>query len=155
MAIGGRGKFCEICGTRPAIGRHAVEGALLSVCEKCGKFGAPIREVFLKGVRPKRADESDLPEVVPDFGRVIRVAREKAHFTQKELAAKVTERESVLVKIEQGVLIPSGAAAVKLERVLGIRLFSASGETTPAKTVGKKPVQKEEGMTLGDVIKLK
>ncbi len=158
----GNVKLCEICGANPAVGKFAVEGVFLSVCAKCGRFGSQVRDVYIR--RPSSAPrlmgaEEGGREIVPDFGRIVRTAREKAGLTQKELAAKATERESVITKIEQGVLIPSASAATKLEKVLGVRLFSSVGPDDPK---GKKssarrpgPSSGDMGMTLGDVIKIR
>ncbi|MFH0961069.1 MAG: multiprotein-bridging factor 1 family protein [archaeon] len=147
--------LCEICGSRPARGRHSVEGAILSVCEQCGKFGAPVRDVFLKrqrGAAPAVGDGE--PEVAPNYAEIIRKGRERAGLTQKELAAKSLERESVVAKIEQGEFIPSIPTAKKLEKVLGVRLIGGSnGEETKVSSPEKSErMAAPAGMTFGDLI---
>jgi putative transcription factor len=148
--------LCEICGARPARGRHNVEGAILSVCENCGRFGNPVREIILRKKIVGRRVEDEGPEVLPNYGEIIRKGREKLGLTQKELAARATERESVMVKIEQGEFIPSIPTAHKLEKVLGVRLIgSAEGPAEKKKTAQERPVSSGEGFTLGDLIKRK
>lgn len=152
--------LCEICGARPARGRHSVEGAIMNVCETCGRFGSPVKDVFLKRpgkTRPASVDSGE-PEIVPDYADKIRKGREKAGITQKELAARALERESVVAKIEQGEFIPSMPAAKKIEKVLGISLIS--GPSEPGKHSSGESGRKERfsgpsGMTFGDFIKIK
>jgi putative transcription factor len=150
------GGLCEICGERPAVGRHAVEGTLLNVCAKCGRFGPQIREVFIPQKRPAPLAGPDEGEndFVPDFGRVVRSGRQRSGMTQKELAAKVNEKESSLANIERGDLLPSKQTADRLEKALGIRLFRAADAGKEKKELAK-PKPSGAGLTLGDVVKLK
>lgn len=148
--------LCEICGSRPARGKHAVEGAILSVCEKCGKFGNEVRDVFVKkgGFRGggRASPEDTEPQVALDYAKKIRAGREKQKLTHKELADKSNERESVIAKIEQGDFVPTIPTAKKLEKILGISLIE-TGEREAGKQVqGPKA---SAGMTFGDMIKMK
>ncbi len=147
--------LCEICGSRPARGKHAVEGAILSVCEKCGKFGSEVRNVFVKKGSFRRADPSEddtEPQIAPDYAKKIRAGRERMKLTQKELADKSNERESVIAKLEQGEFVPTIPTAKKLEKILGISLIETGEGETGKRVQGPKA---SAGMTFGDMIKMK
>ena len=70
-----------------------------------------------------REKEFDLGlEIVPDFGKRIRKAREAKGLTAKELAMKIFEKESLLHRIENQAIKPSDLMIEKLEKQLGIQL---------------------------------
>jgi len=139
---------CEMCGETirgsPKLVR--VEGAELSVCSKCEKFGTEVQQVrrtdlraSLKGsaarpapaggaaqVRYKR-DMFDFMEgeIVDDYAVRIRNARMEKGLSQKDLAMQMKEKEHLIRKIENSELIPEDDVRKKLEKALGIRLIDA------------------------------
>jgi putative transcription factor len=93
-------------------------------------------------------DDMDLIE---DYAKTIRTARQKRNLSQEELAQKIGERISTLQSIESGRLKPTGKTIRGLERELEISLLEAVG-TAPIK-VGKGG--SGAGPTLGDRVIVK
>ena len=139
----------------------------MSVCPSCAKFGVEVaghatevtgRSRVLQGLeeRQARAKPRDIfqqmdTELVEDFGKRIREARQRKGLTQEELAKKLAERQSVLSKVEAGQQRPNDQLAKRLERELGIQLFEkveAAGPERPGPKVGG-------ALTLGDLIRRK
>jgi putative transcription factor len=142
---------CEICGADDAGFLVLVEGAKLHACSKCAKHGkvlsapapAPERRLFVS----KEQTETD---IIADFGRKIREARDKMKIERKVLAELVNEKESFLERIEAERAIPNEALALKLERALGIKLF----EEIKQEHIATKKEKKGE-LTFGDVVVVK
>ncbi|MCI4335185.1 MAG: helix-turn-helix domain-containing protein [Thermoplasmata archaeon] len=67
-------------------------------------------------------------ELVPDWGRRIREAREKLTWTPEELAKRLNEKKSVVLKLESGSFHPPDATVRKVERLLHVRLRANPGE---------------------------
>jgi putative transcription factor len=145
-----------------------VEGAELSVCSKCEKFGTEVQQVrrtdlraMQKGpaVRPAaspaggaaqvryKRDMFDFMEgeIVDDYAARIRHARMERGLSQKDLAMQMKEKEHLIRKIENSELIPEDDVRKKLEKVLEIRLID-----TPV-TDDEKKVQSKLMPTLGDL----
>ncbi len=61
-------------------------------------------------------------ELVDDYGRAIRRAREASGMSHEELALKIKEKASLLKKIEREAIIPEDKVRRKLERTLQITL---------------------------------
>ena len=161
---------CEMCGEtiRGAPKLVRVEGAELSVCSKCEKFGTEVQQVRRTDIRASqkgpaaraqpgpgigaapvrhKRDMFDFIEgdIVDDYAARIRRAREEKGLSQKDLAMQMKEKEHLLKKIENGELIPEDDVRKKIEKALGIRLVDA-----PAKDAEKK-IQNKLAPTLGDV----
>ena len=161
---------CEMCGEeiRGAPKLVRVEGAELSVCSKCEKFGTEVQQVrrtdiraSIKGpaakaqpgpaggaapVRHKR-DMFDFIEgdIVDDYAARIRHAREEKGLSQKDLAMQLKEKEHLIRKIENSELIPEEDVRKKLEKALGIRLIDAMVSEE------EKKVASRMAPTLGDL----
>ena len=87
--------------------------------------------------------------LVPDFGQRIRQAREKLGLEQKDFAQKLSEKMSMVHKMEIGAFRPSISLARKLEKMLHIKLVETSAlESAPA------PKIRSDQVTIGDLIKL-
>jgi putative transcription factor len=104
--------------------------------------------------REKRSRPRDIytsqetEELVVDFAKRIRDARQKKGMTQKDLAMRLNERVTVLSKIETGDMRPDEKLISKLQKELGIVLKE---KVAPIQTV------KESGpsaLTLADLIKM-
>jgi putative transcription factor len=161
---------CEMCGEEirgpPKLVR--VEGAELSVCSRCGRFGTEVQQVRRTDLRapPKgpvarpapspavgtapvrhKRDMFDFIEgdIVDDYAARIRHAREGKGLSQKDLAMQMKEKEHLIRKIENSDLIPEEGVRRKLEKALGIRLID-----TPI-TGDEKKVQSKLTPTLGDL----
>lgn len=164
---------CEVCG-RKIYGqpfKTMIEGARLTVCNKCAKHGkfvqeekkpstsfprkkTPIKPPTLKSKgwnKPQLTVESTL-ELIEDFHIKIREARETRRLSHEDLGKKTNEKVSVLKKIETGKMTPDNKLATKLEHTLKVKLLiPASEKKIPITKIPKTPSRK---LTLGDLIKL-
>jgi len=163
---------CEVCGCKihgkPY--RVIIEGAKLTVCSACAKHGTIIWEETkpktvtpkLRAARPPQskiqskkppqvAVESTL-ELVENFDVKIRRAREKLGLSHEELGKKISEKVSVLKKIETGKMTPDNKLALKLEHALKIKLLVPASDKKIPQTKIPKPASRE--LTLGDLIQL-
>jgi putative transcription factor len=144
--------LCEMCGAEVEVpNRVRVEGSVLGLCANCSKFGTvldpppvvaapptarstPLYAASQGNPRGRRLDERDvfqeMPELelVPDWGRRIREAREKLTWTPEELAKRLNEKKSVVLKLESGSINPPDATVRKVEHLLHVRLRANPGE---------------------------
>lgn len=155
---------CEICGADiPGTpNRIVIDGSALDVCKSCARFGkaedkwspvprriVPVERSFT-GRRPQPRDYfRDLVEIVPEYGRVIREAREGLGQTIEELALAIKEKAALLKKIERQELIPEDDIRKKLEKELNIKLTDQATEEKVKFRGGAK------GLTLGDIASIK
>jgi len=161
--------ICEICGKtiQGKVFNVRVEGASVKVCDKCSRFGtdrqswskfgkAPIGS---EGVvlptkprmsvgQPKTKDEYSL---VDDYHILIRDTRESKSWSQKDLARKINEKESIIHHIETGGFSPSDELIQKLERILNIKLKDKLDTGIDI----SKSKQNLKETTIGDIIKIK
>ena len=148
--------YCSICGKKtdePYLAE--IEGANIEVCNDCSKFGKVIKKVEKPPEPRKKREKEDFEivyEIVPSYASTIKRIRRKSGLKTEDFAKKINEKESVLKNIESGNMEPSLKLAQKLERMFGIKLV----ETREVRaTKGKHQEYEDEGVTLGDVIKLK
>ncbi len=114
--------------------RVVIDGNVYSVCSECAKMGKVIGKVEygkkerkpLPKVEPE-FDETVGEMLVPDYGEVIRRAREKRGMSRKDLARALSIKEGLLAKIENQELLPEDRIRKKIEKFLGIKL-TYSGE---------------------------
>lgn len=91
-------------------------------------------------------------ELVDNFGSHIRQAREKMGLSHEDLGRKISEKVSVLKKIESGKMTPTYQLAERLEHTLKIKLYVPLTEPKiPSISVPLKPRE----VTLGDLINVK
>jgi putative transcription factor len=100
-----------------------------------------------KRVITARVDVSQ--EIVEDYPDVIREAREKLGLSTEDLGKKISEKESILRKIETRKISPNDQLISKLEHTLKIKLLVPVAEE-------KVPIPKAASreFTLGDAIKI-
>lgn len=118
---------CEICGGSGANQTVIMDGAEMLVCLKCTGYGKPGKPSFNQniGFRIKKQEPSvnfDDTPLIEDYGSKIKSARESRKMTVKEVAEKLFEKESVLLKVEQQKHPPEKKLIEKLERFFGIEL---------------------------------
>jgi putative transcription factor len=156
-----------MCGREAPLRPAIVEGTRMQVCPTCVRFGVEVagakaevtgRSRVTQAIeqRSARAQPRDIfqqmdKDLVEDFGKRIRDARNRKGLTQEELARRLNERQSVLSKVEAGTQRPSDDLARRLERELAVTLFEA---VSPAEATASKP-SAPGGFTLGDLIKRK
>ncbi len=142
---------CELCGRAGADRKAEVEGAVLSVCERCASLGrdlTPPAEISIpQKPKPRLPEELDV-SVAPNSPELIRKSREKKKLTQQQLAAQIKEPISSLKRIEEG-WEPPLLVLQKLERELGIKLL----ERVTTGTLPTNP--KKPKLTIGDLIEVK
>jgi len=145
--------LCDMCGSSGKLFRAKVEGAELTVCQKCSKFGnilGVVKDLEEKEViRLRKEPESENIEIiVQDYAEKIRKKRESLGLTQKDFAKKINEKESLIQKIESGNFKLSIALAKKIEKFLKLRLIEEYEEKHET-----QKHTKSEGLTIGDFIK--
>jgi putative transcription factor len=152
---------CEMCGKSGKLFRANIEGAELTVCENCAKFGkviAPVRQdaarepVKFPGFRGiSREPEKETVQIIAkDYAEKIKKKRESLGLKQEEFAKKINEKESLVQNIESGHFEPSIDLAKKIEGFLRIVLIEDYEE-------GKEDFKavKSDTFTIGDFIKIK
>ena len=153
---------CDMCGKDDELYKAMIEGVELTVCEKCARFGKILRKIKTEQEKPKQKnttqklvlvkEEKEMIEtVVEDYADRIKRKREKIGLKQEELAQKISEKESIILKIENGKMVPPIKLARKLEKFLEIKLVEEeedeSNPDVPKGTGGE--------LTIGDMIKVK
>jgi len=155
---------CEVCG-RIIFGSPrnvTIDGARLTVCSECATLSSsspksekrtrPLTKPLIKrsspGLRPRPSETGQEMELVQDYSRMIRRAREKLGISQKDFGRMISERASFLQKIETGKTVPDQTLTKKLESALKIKLLVPQSSPTVSKEL---LVQKPYEATLGDV----
>ena len=154
--------ICEMCGQEKLhLYKAIVEGSLLSICERCKKFGEVIsvekpkireQKKEEKKQKPKLLDEEKQEVLIDAYSEKVKEAREKKGLTQEKLANAIAEKESVIHKIESNQITPPMNLIKKLEQFLRIKLTE---EFDPDKEPVKKFDIKDETVTIGDLIRIK
>lgn len=140
---------CELCGKGGDLVSAYIEGVRLKVCSTCSEYGKVIQEKFVKPVEKKDIKVEEVVDVVlDDYSNIVKKARETKGLSQKDLAYKLNEKESIIAKMEQGNIKPDLDLARKLERFLGIKLILKE-------KIAEPPVLqvKTSGLTIGDFLK--
>jgi len=142
---------CEMCGKSGELNLALVEGVKMHLCTSCSKFGKSLNQhkqtkytPTIASIKPLESNE----EVVQNFAQILKQEREKRNFEQKDFAKLLSEKESLLHKMESGHYVPSLETAKKIQRILKIRLVTEQKEAS----IGNKT--KFSGpLTIGDFIK--
>ena len=157
---------CEVCGReiRGSGFRRVIDGAKLIVCSKCAKLGVSdwsedkpptVRKVVTKPkprrVKRKTSGIEEELELIEGFGEIIREARRKRGLKHEDLGKMIGEKASVLKRVEKEKMIPDQNLTRKLEHTLHIKLLVKTS------SIGKIdiPPVRSNGLTLGDIVKLK
>ena len=150
--------FCEVCGRQvnENLKTVVIEGTIFRVCSQCARRGKPYNPGITKTNKPslnsspqssyrppltknnpavkkreyptnriRLTDETFLSQ---DFGRMIREARMKRGYTHEQLGVKMSEKASLLKKVETGALRPDELLAKKFERYLQIKLYVSADD---------------------------
>jgi putative transcription factor len=131
--------YCELCG-RPAAERKMVivDGTVFKVCMSCSKHGKPYTPAQVpSAAKKKKAASTSAPRQAkigmaddlvldPEFPRLIREARMKKGITHEQLGMQMNEKANLLRRFETGALKPDEIFAKKLERHLGIKLYTSA-----------------------------
>lgn len=160
--------YCEMCG-RELEAREAkraiVEGSPLILCPSCYHRVSKqtvIREIqtiqkqkVKTTAQPQQAKQSTKRveefELVEDYATRIKRGRERLGWSQEILAMKVGESVNTIKRIEMGKLRPSIPLAMKIEKVLGIKLLEPVVDEVDR---GASTGSKGDYATIGDLIKI-
>ena len=100
---------------------------------------------------PIVAEES--VELADDYGARIRQAREKLGMDHEDLGKKISEKVSLLRKIESGKMTPDHLLTEKLQHALKIKLLVPVSEPkVPSKALASS---RPSAPTLGDIVLVK
>ncbi|MEK6981929.1 MAG: multiprotein-bridging factor 1 family protein [Candidatus Micrarchaeota archaeon] len=117
---------CEICGKNDAFNLAIIEGAKVSACANCSRFGSVIGKLGKEEgdiiQTPAYTSNEIVEEIIEDAPKIIRDARTRAQMSIGDLATRLREQAHYLEKIEKGQLTPSLTIARKLEKVLHVTL---------------------------------
>ena len=157
---------CEVCGQeiRGQPYYRIIEGGRMTVCGICAKFSdkewdprmpkaQPRRRRSASRAQPRRRTDIEIAEsteLVDDYGSLIRRTRQKKGLSVEDFAKMLSEKESVIKKLEKEQLNPTMALIRKVERALGVTLIEEAEVGSAA--VLTRPMGPR---TLGDMIKLK
>jgi putative transcription factor len=146
-----------------------IEGAKMLVCAECSKLGSVyweakteprMKKVSKRLPQPMIAPRKQPPiiveesvELIDDFGAKVRQSREKLGMSHEDLGKKISEKVSVLRKIESRKMTPNNLLIEKLQHALKIKLLVPVSEPkVPSKVlVSSRP----SVPTLGDIAQVK
>ncbi|MBI5046313.1 TIGR00270 family protein [Candidatus Micrarchaeota archaeon] len=146
---------CDICGKTPVRAQILVEGAKMLACGMCMRSGkmlykfeedAPITTAPAM-TAPASLDSGE--EIVDDWAKILRTARERMTLPLEVIAERIKEKESYLHAIESGRLLPSLEVARKLEKELKVKLIE---KVLPSITASTAPSGKFSEPTRGDIL---
>ena len=145
---------CEICGRRsPDMAIVSIEGAKMTVCPKCqghGSFVASVRPpAAIRKRTPEKSEQAPEIDVIDNYAEVIQKARIGKGLGPKDLANRISEKESVIKHVEQGKLEPTEKLARKLEKFLGVSLLQL------VKRESIETRNNDAKLTLGDIVKIR
>ena len=143
---------CEVCG-RGAAELYVVdiEGASMHACRSCSGNKSLYKSSNV-GVTPRFAKVNfrSSTEVIENYGKTIRQARESLGIPVKVLAERINEKESTLIRIERGDALPEDKLARKLEKFLNIKLFVAVSDDGVSHSAAKS-----KELTFGDSVRIR
>jgi putative transcription factor len=118
---------CQTCGRDfQKLNKIEIEGTIVSVCDKCIKFGRVIEtkidyQEIKRYVSIKPLIENNT-KFVSNYGVLIKKTREARGLTIEDLAKQIKERKSVIARVENEDMNPDDELTKRLENFLKIRL---------------------------------
>ncbi|KKN06972.1 hypothetical protein LCGC14_1071920 [marine sediment metagenome] len=164
-------KECPICGGiiwGKGL-RVLIEGGKITVCLNCAQYGEKLTELSSNSSskkhrtsgktkqRKRRVYEKNLRdeiEIVPDFAKKIRNARNSLGLNQDQFARKLNEKPSLLRRIETGRAKPTVKLAKKIEEAYKIKLLQ-KGDMIEGSIQRDKYMKKSIRTSLGDIAFIK
>lgn len=144
---------CDLCGKESNLHTAVIESSTLSVCDSCSSYG----KIISRYQEPKKTVKKEVlfrekPEetIVPNYHELLKSSREKMKLDLKEISQKIGIKESLISKLEAGLLPLDFSMAKRFETFYQIKLIT-KGEKfdyVPTKT-------KDMPLTLGDLLKKK
>ncbi|BBG24446.1 multiprotein bridging factor aMBF1 [Sulfuracidifex tepidarius] len=156
-------EYCELCG-EPIRGKGTTvlyEGSIITVCDSCyskiRKYSKPAQKQEVRKPKqfvsnafvskPKYNLSEDI-EIVDDYYKLIKQARERMKMTQFQLAQKLKVSENIVKRFELGKLKPTIDQAKSIEKILGVKLI------VPVENNGAEG-DREDELTLGDIVRIR
>ena len=142
-----------MCGAPGKLYEAVIEDAELKVCHECSKFGKVIgivNQEETNKTKSKGPETEVMKIVIEGYAEKIRKKRESLGLNQKEFAKKISEKESLIQKIESGHFEPSLGLAKKISGLLKIKLIEEYEEKHEPQSRTKT-----DAFTIGDLIKTK
>lgn len=130
-----------------------IEGAVIDVCEKCSRFGTKVDAVqnpaAYTAEKTIKIPDIDTPhlELVADYGKLVVKLRESKGMTRYDFAQRISEKESVVKRLEDQDFEPDESLIKKIENFLDVKLT----ERLDGAFV-KQRQKKIPDLTVGDVI---
>lgn len=161
--------YCELCGKEvkgEGFKVVCIDNATLRICIFC--YEKIRRDKSVSTVKPMTLEKTFVKvsgvatggskgrigeeyEVVEDYAKRIREAREKLGWSQNALANRLRVSESIVKRIESGRLKPGLELARRIEKVLGIKLIEPVVDEMVEYASGRV----DDGLTIGDLVKFK
>jgi uncharacterized protein (TIGR00270 family) len=128
-----------------------VEGTLIDVCEKCTKFSTRVvtqqmYEPITKKIELKLKEN----DFISKYGEMIKRYRESKGLTREEFAKRISEKESVIKRVEEEQMKPNDELTKRIENFLNIKLMQETIEETKYREEKKKPK-----LTVGDIAEVR
>jgi len=152
---------CDVCGKKEASFVIQVEGAKMAACRGCAYYGkivlsleedAPRKEFRAqegtRGVPKSMQLEEDLVE---DYGKIVRKARESRGLKIEEFARQINEKASYLDKIENQSTRPPIETAKKLEKALNVKILEKVKDSAVPSDLTK---YKKKDLSLLDMLEM-
>jgi uncharacterized protein (TIGR00270 family) len=140
-----------MCGSEGYVLRAEVDGAELTVCKECAKYGKVAQKSnYNPGYKKTFQRPEDTSTIVSNYASLIQQARSKKDMNREDFAKFLNEKESVVAKWEQGNMKPRVNVARRLGRILNINLVT---NQTVEKAEPVKQAKAKDEFTLGDFIK--
>ena len=150
--------MCDLCGkTIERVWKTLIEGVSMDVCESCTHYGRMLKQPspahIPQHVPPSRVTERSEQEemLIPEYGVIIKRARESRKLNQEDFAKLINEKLSVIQKVERGEFEPPLHVARKWEKTLGIKLVETNQNATTTPNTAEKR-QNASRLTLSDFI---
>jgi len=125
VVIGNKARAPKVTRNEADINAARRTGAVLSTDKKvtAGSNKAHVGTDHQRIAKLDRENEVAPPaKIAPTVGKTISSRRAELKLTQKDVAAKINEKQSVLQDYESGKAIPNPQILGKLERALGVKL---------------------------------
>jgi len=149
---------CDMCGKEASLKNVKIEGVIMNVCPNCSKYGETIQKPNFQSQKyskfnskPKKDNFEQKESLIQNYGFIIKNKRENMGIKQEDLAKMLSEKESIIHRIESSSPNININLAKKIQRILNIKIIKDSDE----EKIGITKNQEENSMTLGDLIKKK
>ena len=115
--------FCNLCGRDyPRLNKAEVEGAIVDACDKCARFGQKILEPTEYKVTTVSFSRMDVVESAENYGEMIKRYRESNGMTREDFAKRLSEKISVIKRLEDETMSPDVKLMKKVEMMIGMKL---------------------------------